>query len=732
MNKSFEPEAHDIGKLLDLQGTELGTIIKANNHVFLAPDSTPLDFAAQGLIPPARTNTTWLAALLHHRPPPKDLSAGPAAELDEEYRSEAMECADLSTKSSLPFSERATVFLMIVADHMGSATSRTISDRLKKQVQPALRNEQGRTGSEVSNIPRQLVRIWNESKKIEPKLPFRTKRDLQTLLDYVAASGSDFLERFEEQLKRLPEDKFPLMNLTSLHTHCQLVGKIYRLLDTYAQRIPESYELSLDGKKVRTVREAEQNWRLTFARCEVRSPHQPVRVGDLNVVRLRNETMRALTIDPQIADHVLLHTTDTLWCIFPGNKPEKIASDLHRFLKKFYDLGFDAEILSFSRQISEVQNIDPGFFLGRKVQELEDAARQWERIRRDGDTSKSGDARSRYTAISRQLATTYVVNSEQDSPDRRTTTIDPPICEVCQRAPGEEQTYRERERQVVDYLCSSCLFIRRSGERFHKLSQWGEDNLKVAWVRVLLDKKLMEDVIGELYFKHTDETFVNNLEIAKQIKEQFRNLGLLTDFVKDYFAFLRRFATEVFRKFGGPGDDSPAGQRNIELLDENFLELFVLRMDKSGVVEEILKTFVDLLRSQESGFPDCAERSPIKLRVSVSRAKYPFFEHWAFLRDNDGFLKLQVPGRVNLALNLGEYECLSACEVQGGVGMAFLHRLLAIESRTHSPIMVRAELAPDPSDLKVQREFKQRLIRLDATSALTIDKLLNYAKILDL
>jgi hypothetical protein len=242
----------------------------------------------------------------------------------------------------------------------------------------------------------------------------------------------------------------------------------------------------------------------------------------------------------------------------------------------------------------------------------------------------------------------------------------------------------------------------------------------------------MDDVIEDLYFRHTDQTFGTTPQVAQQIKEQFRNLGLLADFVDDYFTFVRRFADEVFRKFGGAVDESPAGRKNIELLDEDFLELFVLRLDRDGIVEEVLNSFVTLLRSGEVGFPDCAERSPVKLRISVSRAKYPFFEHWAFLRDNEGFLRLQVPGRVHLALNLDEYDRLAACEVQRGFGRAFFHRLLAIESRTRSRIMVRAELAPDPNDSRNVREFKERLLRLDATSALTIDKLLSYAKILDL
>ena len=732
MSKSFEPEAHDIGKLLDLQGTELGQIIRANNHVFLAPDSHPLDFSAHGLVPPDRSNTTWIAALLHHKPPQRDELTKLAEESGDEYRSEALECVDLNAESALSFADRATVFLMIIADHMGSATSRTISDSLKRRVQPALPKEAGSAETHGSNIPRQLIRLWNKAKKIEPQSAFRTKQDLQMLLDYVASDGADFLKRFEAPLRRLPEDKFPLMNLTSLYTHCELVGKLYRLLDGSVERLAESRQLRLDGKNAGTVPEAEDSWSLTFARCEIRSPHQPVRVGDLNVLRLRNELVKALSHEGESADHVLLFTADTLWLVFPGNNREIISRDLHNYLGKLSEMGFDPEIIVVNSPIGRIQNIDPAFFLDRRVQELDDARKQWDSIRKEHDQASYGRARGRYTSIGKDISAMYALALHHVSPDTIAAAVEPPICEICQRAPGEEQTYRERERQAIDYLCANCLSIRKSGERFHKLSQWGEDNSRVAWIRVLLDKRLMEDVISELYFKHTDGTFPNSPEVAKQIKEQFRNLGLLADFVNDYFSFVRRFAEEIFTKFGGPVDDSPARRKNIELLDEEFLELFVLRMDETGILEEILRTFVTLVTSEDSGFPDCAARSPVKLRVSVSRAKYPFFEHWAFLRDNEAFLRLQVPGRVHLTLNLDEYERLAACEVQRGIGRAFFHRLLAIESRTRSRLMVRAELAPEANDLRDVREFKQRLLRLDATAALTIDKLLSYAKILDL
>ena len=728
----FEPEAHDIGKLLDLQETELGRIIKVNNHVFLAPDGKPLDFRAHALNPPAETNVTWLAALLHHRPRTQSDVREKVSEEEEEYRSKAEECADLNLASDIPFEQRSTVFLMILADHLGSATSRTISGRVKRQVQLALRQKTGRTESKALNYPRQLQKLWNKSKQIGPKVSFCNKKELQSLLDYVTGDRREFLTRYEDSLKSLPEDKFPLMNLTSLYIHCELVGKIYRLMDKYVERVPEHRQLGLGGVKIGTIADAERNWPVTIVRCEIVSPHQPVRIRDFNGTRLRNEAIKSICSDPQIRDHILLNTSDTLWFLFPGNDHQKLRMDLTRFLKSFCDLGFIPQLLSFNCKLGEVENVDPALLLAHKAEELNDAAIQWQKVRNQGDGRSIGQARGRYHAISSEISRMFPAHIGSDSSVRHQSEIEPPICEICQMAPGEEQTYREEETQVVDYLCRSCLFIRNSGERFRKLAAWGQDNVKVAWIRVLLDKRQMEDRVAELYSLHADEIFKHRTEMADEVKRQFRNLGLLADFVKDYFDFVRNFASEVFSLYGGTSDDSASHRANVELLDEEFLELFVLRIQQPGVVAGILRTFVNLHQSAESGFPDCVGNSPVKLRISISRPKYPFFEHWNFLKNNEGFLKLQVPGSVYLRLDQAEYDTLLTCEIERSVAGSLLHRLLAIESRTHSRLLVRAELAPQPGEPQMLKEFKHRLLRMDSTSALPIEKVLSYAKILDL
>ena len=200
---TFQPEAHDIGKLIHLEGTELGAIIKANNHVFLAPDGKPIDFATHRLTPPSDENLTWLTALLHHPPRPG------------EYRPEAEECEDLTKPSRLSFETRASIFLMMIADHMAAATSRTIAGRIKEWIKPSVgkKVDQGRT-----DHPRELVKLWNRSRKVSHIAGVNTIPLLQgRLLDYLRfdADKEPFLKRFEQDLKSLPEDKFPLMNLTS-------------------------------------------------------------------------------------------------------------------------------------------------------------------------------------------------------------------------------------------------------------------------------------------------------------------------------------------------------------------------------------------------------------------------------------------------------------------------------------------------------------------------------------
>ena len=128
---------------------------------------------------------------------------------------------------------------------------------------------------ERKSIPQEgILKLWNKnyynSQKSRGKYwaAFKTIDDLKILFDEIenCRSREEFLNKYRDYLLLTPEDKSVPRNITSLYTHVELVGKIYRVLEKNARLITEpngAIAIEYNGEKVKTIKEAEGGRRTT-------------------------------------------------------------------------------------------------------------------------------------------------------------------------------------------------------------------------------------------------------------------------------------------------------------------------------------------------------------------------------------------------------------------------------------------------------------------------------------
>lgn len=664
MSRELVPEIHDIGKLADAESLNRDkeiTLKFSSTHPFKDEEGNPYNFGEIGLQEP--NNLSWVGVQNHHiKGTSNILSQG---QCPEHLR-------------TLSFDERSKLFLLCLADHFSSAVSRTVADELKRLM-------------EVSSNKQPLEKLWNSNYKGVLDLPINNKGALKEALDVVNSKPEDFMNQnqYKCALPTTPEDKMPLLNLTTLHTHCELVAKIYRFLDDVVEKDEKNNKLVYAGKGVHTINDAEKQWIFNLVRCHLFFPHRPARARDLYVFCLQY----SLADDIKQCVNLLLNTYDTMWFVF--SKDVDVKAELSKKLGKFLEYGFFCEfcVQDFQLALSSSPLIGPN-----------------------------------YTQISPYDWKSLYAKEIEDEAEP----LQPPLCDICQMRKGDPVEQRDEEGvSLVEYLCRKCREIRSGGKRFDKLNEWEKDDFRIAWVRIFLDAELMEKKISELFWKRTEE-LIKEENKKEEIQKNFRNPSLLADFVKDYHAFVKEFAKEIAKGLGIDNLGDERARESIMFLSEKYRDFFVLKLppEQPGqFVEEIVDVFFKKFRSKEVGFLECLENSPIKLRISVSKVKYPFFEHWDFLKEDGEIVKLMRPPAVKVELNSSRFNSLKKMKLLHDKRRRFLHKLAEIESATKSLLLVRSELMEN-RDTREISELKKCLREGDLSGELPFNTVLNYYRII--
>ena len=612
----FIPELHDIGKLVDRNDLK--------DHVFV-----DFDFKKFGISQP--TSPSWWGQY-HHK----------TSEVNKDINQ--WNISD-SLGRLMSKEDKYHLFLLILADHLASSVSRAVGGRGPKPPQEGISMLWNRR---YYNLQESKGRHW---------AAFKTNNDLKILFSEIenCQSGDEFLNKYRDYLLLTPEDKSIPRNITSLYTHVELVGKIYRVLERNAKLITEpngAIAVGYNGEKVKTIKEAEGGrrttgntdidkgkWQARLVKCWVKFPHSFVRLRDINLLRKREELINCIA--SYYKDEAIFTTSNFITLFLPPNQ------DLKEIFKPLLDWGFYVEIEETLTDLGILNSI-----LDKKTLQA----------RKSNDQPRMNVLNSRGTKVYRK----YLM---PEIPDE----IQPHICDICQQRRGVERI----KETVREWVCEKCHEIRGMGEPFREYATvWEEEGVKICWFKFSLDQKKLEDWLQNAFGGYVDSFNSNQ---ATVLKDEFRPLALEVDFNKDYGEMLKEF----WKEFDGIEDI----KKPIAEYDELGVFKYSPELTKM-VIEKFLELF-------EQYFTDCASdnSSPISLSLSIANIKYPIREHWGFFekRSNKNFFNVRYHRVFEDTYTKDELKNIVEKAIVK-TSSYFLHKLAQLEERLQSEIHITIEI----------------------------------------
>jgi len=652
-NQKFIPELHDIGKLVgklvdekvkkDVE-KQIGKAWKG--HVFV-----DFDFKSFGISQP--TSPSWWGQY-HHvcydnnnkkwvNCDRKKLRKGLHTSIDE---------IDINNWNIIPQNFRLSLFLLILADHLAASVSRATLELERKEAP-----QEG------------ILKLWNKNyynfqkKRGKSWAAFKTFDDLKILFNEIenCQSGEEFLNKYRDYLLLTPEDKSIPRNITSLYTHAELVGKIYRVLEKATRVVTEpdgTITIEHNGIKVKTIKEAEGGrrttgtkdvdkgkWQARLVKCWIKFPHSFVRLRDVNLLRKREELVNCIA--SYYKDEAIFTTSNFITLFLPPNQ------DLKEVLKPLLDWGFYIEVEEILADLGILNSIlDEKTLQARKLNE-----------------------QPRLNVLNNRGTKVYRKYLMPEIPDK----IQPHICDICQQRRGVERI----KETIREWICEKCQEIRDMGEPFREYATvWEEEGVKVCWFKFSLDQNKLEKWLDNAFGEYVDSF---NFKQADILKEEFRALALQVDFNKDYKEMLKEFWERLSKKL------SDEEKNDIKLPIKEYYELGVFKYSPQ-LAQKVIETFLDVL---DEYFPDCIsnKNSPISLSLSVANIKYPIREHWRFFEeDSKNFLNVRYHKVFDEKYTKDELKLIIEKAINVEASGSFLHKLAQLEERLQSDIHIAVEI----------------------------------------
>jgi len=652
MTREFIAELHDIGKLVDKNSLKSHSL---SGHTF-----EDFDFSKHNITKPS--SPSWWG----------------------QYHHKIVIHEDINSWKDIDCTYKPDVFLLIIADHLASSISRAT---------PQLKNAGESEG---------VLKLWNyefyknEKNRGKYWAAFKSKEDLKKLFEIIdiVSSPEDFLSQYHKHLILTPEDKSKPRNITSLYTHIELVGKIYRVLKRHCEIKTENVlELKLNGEAVKKIKDAEgsnrtegnQNidkgkWQARFVKCYIKYPHSFVRLQDINLIVKRNKLAEGFVA--KYKDYVMFHTFDFISLFLP------IGKELKEMFKDFLDNGFFIEYIETIADLGILRsNLDIKIIRARKNNK--------------SDIIKV--LNSRNTRVYRKILLPEMLDK-----------IVPPICDICQINPGKERM----KENIKEWICDKCYEVRESGESFEYPDEWQEN--KIVWFKFNLNTEKLENWLQKAFEKYVD-TLLKNInseeinnkkkaELKEKLKNEFRSLACQSDFVTDYKNMIKAF----WEKANG------LAKKPISNYDE--LGVFLYSGEN---VKKILETFLEVYNDY---FPDCEgdAQSPVSLSLSISNIKYPIREHFRYFENPKGFLDIRSHNVFENTYTKEEIKWLmdKLSETERD-SSHFLHKLIGLYDGLNSEVNITVEI------LNNKDRYPAIYNSMYSKFATSPEKILNFSRIIE-
>lgn len=611
------PELHDVGKLLGLQKHWFDAM---NRPDFVPPDS----------------EETWLAIRFHN------YHGG----MSQSDRAEFNRLRQLNAQGT---GIARKLLLLSLAD-WAAASSRVTPGRGIQGYFPidTPRLRLWRDGSFPSLVTRDEA---NHSPERVHGSPTQVEID-DLIRDAVNSSDwESFKDSHSEVLADIPEDKNPARCMTSLATHSELTGKVYRLLESQVVSIAGSAsgKLRLGNVDANNQATARREWNLYILRADVTIPQRVAHARDVSIFAAVEDAIERIRTG-EYRDHILFTASQTLWLILLPGQEDRLS----QILRPFLDLGVVISVVQRQSRFNEV-----AFPLTDDLRAANDCS--------------------------------HAFPSLAEFPEE----VGEQICELCQIREGEPQS-PDPDSGVVEVLCPTCLAIRNPAPGFHNLAEWDEG--PVLWCRVVLDGQTLPDHLNQLYqcylgnLRYENGQRVVDDAMLSELAQSFQPAALLAEYADDYRQFISDFWRRLERTLDSLGLDRQSSVEQIIRRADGSSDLFAIKLDKCGVPDGILNAFSEAL---QEWFPKSAKRDdcPIRIGLSLSHAKHPFFLHWDRLRDLEKTVNLFSPARRPVCLSLDALRTVR--EIADNLGRSYLYNLAQIERRTQSRLMVEVKLISD-------------------------------------
>lgn len=610
MSEEFIAELHDIGKLVD-KG-------KLNKYQLRGHTFEDFDFGTHNIKKPA--SPSWWGQYHQNITANDDIKHW--QNIDEKYRPD--------------------VFLLVIADHLASSISRAL---------PQL----GSAGESEG-----VFKLWNrkfyENAKNNGKYwaAFTTENDMKKMFNIIETTTlpDEFLNAYSENLLLTPEDKQIPRNITSLYTHIELVGKIYRVLKKHVivDRSNGEIVLKLNNVSVKTIFEAEggnrttgeQNvekgkWQARFVKCYIKFPHSFVRLQDINLLVKQSELIKSFVAAHQ--DYVMFYLPNFLSLFLP------VEIDLREIFEEFLANGF---FIEYVETIADLGILSSN--LDRKIL----------KARQENEQQRLSVLNKRNTKVYKRILIPDGVSEE----------IPPHICDICQMQPAKERI----KENIREWICDKCFSIREAGERFRYPDDWEEQ--KVVWLKFNLDQDKLENWLNIAFGHYIDS--LTNLQNKQSFKDEFRSLTCQSDFVKDYMEMITNFWERC-------------KDLEIEKPITDYNEIGVCKYS-GKLLNKIIEKFLEV---HTDYFPNCEgdAHSPISVSLSIAHIKYPVREHWRYFENPKGFLNIRSHNVFEDSYTKREIKWLMDNLVEAKKESShFLYKLIGLYDRLNSEINITVEI----------------------------------------
>jgi hypothetical protein len=638
MTNDFIAELHDIGKLVDKDKLKK---YQLKGHTF-----EDFDFNTHKINKPT-SPSFW--GQYHHRA--FDQKKNQWVRFDNNNKNHiSISNIDINEWTEMPKENRHDVFLLIIADHLASSISRAL---------PQL----GSAGKSEG-----VSKLWNfnfyknEKSKGKHWAAFTTDDDLKGMFEAFdkVSSPDDFLNAYNEHLLLTPEDKSIPRNITSLYTHIELAGKIFRILRKHIK-----IETDADGKiwptfkteKTNSIYEVEGDkfiyfkdknqkeyfgnckgkWQARFIKCHIKFPHSFVRLQDINLLVKRNELITSFM--NEYRDYIMFFTHSFISLFLPT------GMELKNMFKKFLNNGFFIDCVESIADLGVLRsNLD--------IKTVE--------ARETDNQQKLAVLNIRNTKVYKKILMPEDVSEE----------IPPHICDICQMRPATERI----KENIREWICDNCYGMRTERDKFNYPEGW--QNQKIIWLKFSLNHAKLEKWMQEAFDRYIDS--INVLTDKQTLKDEFRSLACHSDFVKDYIDMVKDF----WQKCNG-----------LEIMKPipDYDEIGICKYS-GELADKIIGKFIAV---NNDYFPDCEgdAHSPVSLSLSISHIKYPVREHWRYFENPKGFLNIRSHNVFEDTYTKEEIKWLmdKLAETERE-SSHFLYKLIGIYDELNSKINITVEI----------------------------------------